>query len=105
MAVISLGGTRTVQVALPLVIPSYVGAFAFVAALGPRGMLQDLLEPLGVERLPEVYGFTGAWLALSLFTYPYVLLPLRSAMSGIDRSLEEAAVGLGRSRWTSFFRV
>ena len=34
---------------LPLVIPSYVGAYLLVAALGPNGMLQDAL---GVERLP-----------------------------------------------------
>ena len=34
--------------ALPLAIPSYVGAFTLVAALGPRGMLQDALSPLGV---------------------------------------------------------
>ena len=41
-----------VLVALPLVIPSYVGGFVLVSALGPRGMLQGALEPLGVERLP-----------------------------------------------------
>ena len=31
---------------LPLVIPSYIGAYLFVSALGPRGALQDLLAPL-----------------------------------------------------------
>ncbi|MEO6867261.1 MAG: iron ABC transporter permease, partial [Gaiellales bacterium] len=54
--------------ALPLVIPSYVGAFALLGAFGPRGMLQQLLAPLGVERLPEVYGFWGACVILILFT-------------------------------------
>ena len=55
---------------LPLVIPSYIGAYVFVSALGPRGALQDLIEPLGVDRLPSIYGFPGAWLVLTLFTYP-----------------------------------
>ncbi len=100
-----LRGLWSVLLALPLVIPSYVGAFTFVAALGPRGMLQDLLAPLGVTRLPEVYGFSGAWLALTLFTFPYVLLPLRAAWRGIDRSLEEMARSLGKGRRQTFLRV
>ncbi|MGH3146659.1 MAG: iron ABC transporter permease, partial [Rubrobacter sp.] len=37
----------TVLAALPLVIPSYVGGFVLVSSLGPRGMLQGFLEPLG----------------------------------------------------------
>ena len=41
---------------LPLVIPSYVAALALLGAFGPRGLLQQLLEPLGVERLPKCPG-------------------------------------------------
>lgn len=82
---------------LPLVLPSYVGAFTLVSALGPRGLLQGWLEPLGIDRLPSIYGFPGAWLALTLFTYPYVLLSVRAGLRGLDPSLEEAARSLGRS--------
>ena len=52
--------------ALPLVIPSYVGALAYVAAFG-RGMVAEVL---GIDRLPDITGFPGAWLALTVFTYP-----------------------------------
>jgi iron(III) transport system permease protein len=82
---------------LPLVIPSYIGAYLFIAALGPSGALQDLLEPLGVERLPSLYGFPGAWLVLTLFTYPLVLVTVRGALARLDPQLEEAARGMGRS--------
>lgn len=78
---------------LPLVIPSYVGAYLLIAALGPNGMLQDLL---GVERIPSIYGFLGAWLTLSLFTYPLVLIPLRGALRRLDPQLEDAARATGR---------
>src|SRR5918999_667572 len=88
--------------ALPLVIPSYVAAFCLLGALGPRGLLQRLL---GVERLPEIYGFWGALLALTLSTYPYVLLLTAAAMRGLDPSLEEAARGLGRPPREVFLRV
>ena len=81
---------------LPLVIPSYIGAYLFVSTLGPKGLLQDLLAPLGVERLPSIYGFFGAWLVLTLFTYPLVLIPLRATLRRMDPALEEAARVMGR---------
>jgi iron(III) transport system permease protein len=91
---------------LPLVIPSYVAALALLGAFGPRGLVQQLLErPFGVERLPEIYGFVGAWLALTLSTYPYVFLLSAAALRGLDPALEEAARGLGHSRWGVFRRV
>jgi iron(III) transport system permease protein len=91
--------------ALPLVIPSYVAALALLGALGPRGLLQQLLEPFGVERVPEIYGLPGAVLALTLATYPYVYLLAAAALRELDPSLEEAARALGRSRPAAFVRV
>ena len=88
----------TVLTLLPLVIPSYIGAYLIVSALGPRGLVQDVLEgPLGLERLPSIYGFPGALLTLVLFTYPLALLTIRAALVRLDPQLEEAARGMGRS--------
>lgn len=95
----------TVAAALPLVIPSYIGAYALLSALGPEGLLQDLLEPLGIGRLPSITGFLGAWLTLALFTYPFVLLPVRAAARRLDPQLEEAALAMGRSQWETFRTV
>jgi iron(III) transport system permease protein len=80
---------------VPLAIPSYVLAFAVIGAFGPRGALASLLAPLGVERLPSIYGFAGAVLVLVLATYPYVLLSTRAALVRLDASVEEAARSLG----------
>jgi iron(III) transport system permease protein len=88
---------------LPLVIPSFVGAAAFLAALAPGGLLADALEPLGVDRTPQLHGFFGAWLVLSLFTYPYVYLPVAARLVSLPPSLEESARLLGR-RPASVFR-
>ena len=95
-----------VLVTLPLVIPSYVAAFAVVVALGPRGMLQGFLEELvGLQRLPDISGFPGAALTLTFLSYPYVLLTVRAALQRLDPSLEESSRGLGHSWWTTFRRV
>jgi iron(III) transport system permease protein len=94
-----------VALTLPLVIPSYVGALVLLGALGPTGLLQQRLAPLGVERLPDIYGYEGALLALTLSTYPYVFLVAASALRTIDVSLEEAARSLGRSAPRVFLTV
>jgi len=88
--------------ALPLVISSYVGAVAVIGLLSPRGLLQRWLEPLGVDRLPSIYGYPGAWATLTLFTYPYVFLSVRAGLRGLDPSLEEASRGLGRGPMRTF---
>lgn len=98
------GFWRTITI-VPLAIPSYVGAFAFIIALGPNGSLQDLLEPLGVERIPDIYGFFGAWLTITLFTFPYLLIVVRAGLRDIDPSIEEVARSLGQSTWRAFWRV
>jgi len=90
---------------LTLVIPSYIGAMMYIAAFGPRGLLQSALEPLGITEIPSIYGFFGAWLAITLFTYPYVVLPVRAALLNMDPALDESARSLGISRWKVFFRV
>lgn len=90
---------------LTMVVPSYLGAVTYIAAFGPRGVLQSLLEPFGVTRLPEIYGFFGAWLSITLFTYPYVVLPVRAALLNVDPALEEAGRSLGFGRWQTFRRV
>ena len=92
--------------ALPLVIPSYVAGFIVVAALGPRGMLQQTLEgPFGVERLPDIHGFVGALITLTFLSYPYVVLTVRAGLFRIDPALEESSRVLGRGNWTTFFSV
>lgn len=95
-----------VLVALPLVIPSYVTAYLYVSLLSPRGIVQGILEPLfGIERLPPIYGFTGAWLVLTLITYPFTYLTVRAAFQRLDPSLIEAARSLGQTPRQAFWRV
>jgi iron(III) transport system permease protein len=87
--------------ALPLVIPSYVAALCLLGALGPRGLLADLL---GGE-LPQLRGYWGALLALTLATYPYVFLLASAALRDLDPALEEASRSLGRTNAQTFRRV
>ncbi|WP_049984060.1 iron ABC transporter permease [Halorubrum sp. BV1] len=95
----------SVAAALPLVVPSYVGAFSFVSAFGRRGEFHDVLAPLGVERVPEIHGLSGSILVITLYTYPYVYLTTRAALLSFDTTLLEAARTLNHGRLAAFRRV
>jgi iron(III) transport system permease protein len=90
---------------LPLVIPSFIGAFVMIAAFAPGGFLEKVLGPFGVNELPAVRGFTGSLIVLTLFTYPYVYLPVAARLSQLPSSLEESARLLGSGGWQTFFRI
>lgn len=91
-----LRGRRLVTLlgVLPLAVPGYVMAYALLGATGQYGMLARLL---GVETT-RLSGYLGALLALSFYTFPYLFLNLRTALLGLDPSLEESAQTLGMSR-------
>ncbi|MDP4705578.1 MAG: iron ABC transporter permease [Ilumatobacteraceae bacterium] len=69
-----------VLLALPLAIPSYLAAFAWISWR------------------PSLAGFTGAFVVLTLVTYPYVFLPVCAALSRLNPAIEEIAVIHGRGR-------
>ncbi|MGV6875327.1 ABC transporter permease [Pseudochelatococcus sp. B33] len=86
---------------LPLAVPGYVMAYALIGMSGYYGFANHFF---GI-RLPRPEGLIGAALALSLYTFPYLFLNLRSALLGLDPALEETARSLGYSRWAAFRRV
>jgi iron(III) transport system permease protein len=83
-----------VLVALPLVIPSFVGALALIAAFARGGLLDEIL---GFDALPRVRGYWAVFATLTLLSYPYVYLPVAARLSALPPSLEETARSLGRS--------
>ena len=94
-----------VALSLPLVVPSFVMATTLIEALGPKGSLQELLEPFGMERMPSIYGLPGATLVLVLMTYPYVYLTVRATIAGLNPELVEASRSMGYTVLGAFRRV
>jgi iron(III) transport system permease protein len=90
-----------IATALPLVIPTYVGAFALVGAFARGGLIEDWL---GIVP-PSPYGFWGAAVALTLFSFPYVLLTVQASLRGLDPSQEEASRLLGHGPVRTFLQV
>jgi len=94
-------GLLTLLGVLPLAVPGYVMAYVLLATTGSYG---TLAQTLGVV-LPRLGGFDGALIALTLVTYPYLFLNLRTALLGVDPAIAESAQALGYSRWEVFVQV
>jgi iron(III) transport system permease protein len=81
------GTLLLVVFSLSLAIPSYLSGFAWISWF------------------PELSGFVGAFIVLSLVTYPFVMLPVAAAMRSIDPVQDEVARSLGRGPVSAFFAV
>lgn len=96
---------------LPLAVPTYVVAYAYLDILHPVGGVQTLLrELLGYEsprqfRLPDIRSLWGCTLLLGLVLYPYVYMTTRAMFLTQAASLVEASRTLGLRRHQVFGRV
>jgi iron(III) transport system permease protein len=86
---------------LPLAMPGYVMAYALLGMGGYNGTFQAWF---GLN-LPRISGFTGSLIVLSICTFPYLYLNLRTALLGMDQSIEEVSRSLGYDAKSTFFKV
>ena len=83
---------------LPIIMPSFVGAYTWVILLGNKGIIRVflnwLLSPLGVE-VPSIYGMFGMILCMTLTYYPFVFQLAYGAFASANSLLEESAMLMG----------
>ncbi len=89
---------------LPLVLPSFVGAYALVLLFGHAGVATTALRAAGLP-VGSIYGMPGIVLVFTLTLYPYVLMPTLAGFRAIDVAVEEAGRNLGASRGMVFRTV
>jgi iron(III) transport system permease protein len=90
-----------ILVLLSLISPPFIGAYAWIMLLGRQGIVTQAFAAIGIP-LPTIYGAPGIILVTALNLYPLVFLLVYGALLRIDRSLEEASLGLGRTRLQTF---
>ena len=90
-------------ITLPLVLPPTVLGFYLLVAFGPQqGVGAWLQEHLGLQLL---FSFEGLVVASMLYSLPFMVQPLQAGFQQVPKPLREAAYVLGKSRWTTFWRV
>jgi len=91
----------------PLLTGIVVRTFAWMTILGDRGVINITLQWLGVieKPLPLMYNEFGVIVGLVHIYVPFMVLTLVGVIGRIDRTLAEAARGLGASRMRAFLEV
>ncbi len=82
----------------------FIGAYSWILLLGRSGVITTFFKNLGIA-LPDIYGFGGIVLVMTLQLFPLVFLYARGALKNIDNSLIEAAGNLGCSGVKCFLKV
>ncbi|HOK67465.1 MAG TPA: iron ABC transporter permease [Anaerohalosphaeraceae bacterium] len=105
-------GILTGLLLVPLILPPFVGALSIKRYLGQFGILNLVLERLGVldlssGRPPDWLG-SGFWVVTVLQTlnlFPILYLNLSAALANLDPAYAQAARNLGAGKWTVFRRI
>ncbi len=87
---------------LPFALPTAVAGIALAALYAPNGPLGSLLAPLGIE---IAYTPKGVLIALIFIGLPFVVRTVQPVLADLEKDVEEAAAGLGASRWQTFLKI
>jgi iron(III) transport system permease protein len=105
-------GARVLEWALllPLAIPTYIAAYAYVELLDTLGPVQSGLRALlgwrpGTHVLPPIRSLGGAVFVLSAVLYPYVYLSARASFLLQSAAALDVSRALGAGPWRAFLRV
>ena len=89
------------------IIPSFMGAIAWILLLGPNmGLVNVFLrKTLGLPIALNIFTFEGLAFVLTLHFYPLVFFAVSAALENLDPSLEEAARVSGATAGTTALRI
>lgn len=88
---------------IPLIVPTFISAYAFILMFGRSGWITTIYQKLGGEgMLIDPYSMAGIVIVQVFFFFPYALWPMVAAFKVSDITLEEASLNLGAKNWFTF---
>lgn len=82
-------------VSMPLVLPPSVLGFYLLIAFSPSSVVGEFLTTHGINL---AFSFSGLVIGSVIFSLPFMIHPIQSAMTQIPKSLIEASYTLGKSK-------
>ncbi len=91
----------------PLMVSNVIRAYGWIAILGRRGVINNLLSDAGLLQTPLrlMYSLETVVVGLLTILLPYMIICLVNALLTVDRNLEEAAQALGAGPARTFLFV
>ena len=96
---------------LPLAVPTYISAYAFVEFFSYTGELQTLVRKIGGFKSPREYWFPdfrslgGTIFVMGIVLFPYVYLSVRTMFQFQGSNILDSARVLGAARWRLFSKI
>lgn len=82
-----------------------IGAYSWILLLGRNGVVTNFIKNTFNITIPDIYGFTGILLVLTLELTPLIYMYLMGALKNVDNSLIEAAESMGCTGIKKMFKV
>jgi molybdate transport system permease protein len=90
-------------ITMPLVLPPSVLGFYLLIAFSPQhGVGKWLLQTFNIQ---FVFSFQGLVLASVIYSMPFMIGPVKSALQQLPASLAQASFSLGKTKWQTFLKV
>lgn len=89
-------------VSMPLVLPPSVLGFYLLLAFSPASAIGSFLIDHGIRL---AFSFEGLVIGSVLFSLPFMVHPIQSALAQVPRSIFEASYTLGKSKFETMVRV
>lgn len=89
----------------PLLISVVIRSFGWSLLLADNGLINRSLEFFGIPAITMLYQQTAVIIALVHVMMPFMLIPLWTTIQKMDPEVENAALSLSASRWSTFHKV
>jgi molybdate transport system permease protein len=90
-------------ITMPLVLPPSVLGFYLLLAFSPQHGAGKWLQH--VFNVQFVFSFQGLVLASIIYSMPFMIGPIKSALQQLPLSLSQASYSLGKTKWQTFIKV
>jgi molybdate transport system permease protein len=90
-------------ITMPLVLPPSVLGFYLLLAFSPQHGIGSWLQKTFDVQL--VFSFKGLVLASIIYSMPFMIGPIKSALQQLPVSLAQASYSIGKTRWQTFINV
>lgn len=92
---IRFAGAVQILILISMVSPPFIGAYSWILLAGRNGVVTNFFKSAFGLKLPDIYGFGGIALVLTLQMIPLVFMYVSGALKNVDSSIFEAAESLG----------
>lgn len=100
--------TQTLLILL-ITIPTWINllmrTYAWISILSNNGLINHALQALGFAKMHMMYTDFSVVIGMVYNFLPFMILPIHTSLTNMDKSLTEASMDLGASRVQTFFKI